>query len=85
MPRRLRPATIALLGGAILWACAAIALWDATQLPSLDLPQLDPHRYFTDSFLQRSADYELFLGFLGLIGSIVLVTVLVLYAWHGPR
>jgi STE24 endopeptidase len=85
MPRRLRPATLALLGGAVLWACAALALWDATQLPSLDLPQLGPHRYFTDSFLERSADYELFLGFLGLIGSIVLVTVLVLYAWHGPR
>lgn len=74
-----------LLAGAALWACAAFALWDATQLPSLDLPQLDPHRYFTDSFLERSADYELFLGFLGLLGSIVLVTVLVLYAWHGPR
>jgi STE24 endopeptidase len=85
MPRRLRPTTLALLGGAVLWACAAVALWDATQLPALDLPQLDPHRYFTDSFLARSADYELFLGFLGLIGSIVLVTVLVLYAWHGPR
>jgi STE24 endopeptidase len=85
MPRRLRPATIALLGGAVLWACAAVALWEATELPSLDLPRLDPHRYFTDSFLQRSADYELFLGFLGLVGSIVLVTVLVLYAWHGPR
>jgi STE24 endopeptidase len=85
MPRRLRPARIALLGGAVLWACAAFALWDATQPPSLDLPQLDPHRYFTDSFLERSADYELFLGFLGLIGSILLVTVLVLYAWHGPR
>lgn len=85
MPRRLRPTAIALLGGAVLWTGAAIALWDATQLPSLDLPRLDPHNYFTDSFLQRSADYELFLGFLGLIGSIVLVTVLVLYAWHGPR
>jgi STE24 endopeptidase len=85
MPERLRPATIALLAGTALWTWAAYALWHATQLPSLDLPQLDPHRYFTDSFLERSSDYELFLGFLGLIGSITLVTVLVLYAWHGPR
>src|SRR5215216_978029 len=85
MPRGLRPGTIALLAGAAIWACAAFALWDATQLPSLDLPNPDPHRYFADSFLERSADYELFLGFLGLLGSIVLVTVLVLYAWHGPR
>jgi Zn-dependent protease with chaperone function len=76
---------LALLAGAVLWVVAAFALWDATQLPDLDLPSLDPHRYFSDSFLERSASYERFLGILGILGSLTLVAVLAVYARRGPR
>jgi STE24 endopeptidase len=86
MPRRLlRPATLAVLAVAALWVWAAIALWSSTELPSLDLPQLNPDDYFSDSFLDRSASYERFLAVVGVLGSIVLVAVLALYARHGQR
>ncbi len=84
MPRRLWPA-IALPVGAALWVWAAHALWDATQLPDLDLPDADPSRYFSDSFLDRSASYELFLGIIGVLASLTLVAVLAVYARRGPR
>jgi STE24 endopeptidase len=80
-----RPSTLALLLGAALWAWAAHALWGATDLPSLDLPQLDPQRFFSDSFLDRSAAYERFLAIEGLVASIAAVAVLAVYAKRGPR
>ncbi len=83
--RLLRPATLAVLVGFALWAGAAHMLWSATELPSLDLPQLDPDRYFSDSFLERSASYERFLAIVGLLASLVLVAVLSLYARRGQR
>jgi STE24 endopeptidase len=83
MPRLLRPATLAVLAGAVLWAWAAHALWSATELPSLDLPQLDPDRFFSPSFLERSATYERFLAIEGVLASVVLVAVLAVYARRG--
>jgi STE24 endopeptidase len=83
--RRLRPAPLAVLAVAVLWVAAAIALWNSTELPSLDLPQLDPGHYFSDSFLERSASYELFLAVVGLLGSLLLIAVLALYARHCGR
>jgi Zn-dependent protease with chaperone function len=83
--RLLRPSTLALLLGAALWAWAAAALWAATDLPSLDLPQLEPHRFFSDSFLDRSATYERFLAIEGLLAWIATVAVLAVYAKRGPR
>jgi STE24 endopeptidase len=81
-----RPATLAVvLVGAALWIWAALALWGATELPSLDLPQLDPDSYFSDSFLERSATYERFLAVIGLLASLVLVAVLAVYARRGQR
>ena len=86
LTRRLRrPSTLALILGAALWAGAAYALWAATSLPSLDLPHLDPHDFFTDSFLQRSATYERFLAIEGLLAWIAIVAVLAVYAKRGPR
>jgi STE24 endopeptidase len=80
-----RPSTLALLLGAALWAWAAYALWAATDLPSLDLPNLDPHSFFSDSFLDRSATYERFLAIEGVLAWIAIVAVLVVYAKRGPQ
>jgi STE24 endopeptidase len=80
-----RPATLALIVGAGLWAWAAVALWHSTELPSLDLPHLDPHSFFSDSFLDRSATYERFLAILGVLGLVTVIAVLVVYARHGHR
>jgi STE24 endopeptidase len=83
--RLLRPSTLALLLGAALWAWGAYALWAATDLPSLDLPNLDPHSFFSDSFLERSATYERFLAIEGLLAWIATVAVLAVYAKRGPE
>jgi STE24 endopeptidase len=83
--RLLRPATLAVLAGLVLWVAAAHLLWSSTELPSLDLPQLDADRYFSDSFLERSASYERFLAIIGLLASLVLVAVLVVYARRGQQ
>lgn len=70
---------------AAAWAWGAHALWVSTELPSVDLPQLDPHSYFGDSFLDRSATYERFLVILSLLGSAVVIAALALYARSGHR
>jgi STE24 endopeptidase len=80
-----RPATLAVLAGLGLWATAAYLLWSSTELPSLDLPQLDPDRYFSDSFLERSASYERFLAIVGILASLALVAVLAVYARRGQQ
>jgi STE24 endopeptidase len=83
--RLLRPATLAVLVGLVLWAWVAQMLWSSTEPPSLDLPQLDPDSYFSDSFLERSANYERFLAIVGVLASLVLVAVLAVYASRGQR
>jgi len=70
---------------AVAWAWGAHALWASTELPTTDLPQLDPHNYFSDSFLDRSATYERFLVILSLLGSLVVIAALALYARSGHR
>jgi STE24 endopeptidase len=78
-------ATLALIAGAALWLWAAHALWASTELPSLRLPQLDPSRFFSSSFLDRSASYERFLAIEGVLASITLIAVLAVYARRGQR
>lgn len=70
---------------AAAWAWGAHALWSSTELPSVDLPQLDPHGYFSDSFLDRSATYERFLTILWLLASAVTIAALAVYARSGHR
>lgn len=86
---RARPGTLAMGAAvavvAVLWAWGAHALWTSVALPSLDLPQLDPHDYFSDRFLDRSATYERFLAVLSLLSTAVLIAVLALYARNGAR
>jgi STE24 endopeptidase len=76
---------LAVLAGAVLWAGAAYALWVSTSLSSLPTPELDPDRFFSDSFLDRSATYERFLAVEGLLSSLVLVAVLAVYAKQGQQ
>ncbi len=86
MSRSRRPpwaAAPALLLGAALWLWAAQALWTSTPLPSLDLPHLDPHRYFGDAFLARSSGYERFLAIEGLLAALTVIAVLAVYARRG--
>jgi STE24 endopeptidase len=87
--RRLGPrwtlAALALLAGVALWAWAAHALWRSSVPAGLHPPRLDPSRFFTASFLRRSASYERFLNIDGLLAQLTLVVVLALYAWRGAR
>jgi STE24 endopeptidase len=85
MTRSRVPALAALLLVAAAWAWGAYALWHSTQPPSLDLPHLDPHDYFSDSFLDRAATYERFLTIVSLLGTATLLAVLAVYARHGER
>lgn len=70
---------------AVAWAWGAQALWNSTELPTTDLPTLDPHDYFSDSFLDRSATYERFLTVLWLLASAVTIAALAVYARVGHR
>jgi STE24 endopeptidase len=85
LPRLHWPTALALIAAAALWLWAVHALWSSTQVPSLDFPPLDPNRFFSSSFLDRSASYERFLAIEGLLASVVLVVVLVVYARRGQR
>jgi Zn-dependent protease with chaperone function len=79
-------ATLALLVGVAVWVWAAHALWDSTDLPdSLQLPHVEASRFFSDSFLERSASYQRFLDIEGLLAVMTLLAVLALYAWRGHR
>jgi STE24 endopeptidase len=79
-----RPSTLALLAGAALWLGAAYALWHSTASVPQG-PSLSPHRFFSDSFLERSSSYERFLAIDGLLASVTLLVVLAVYARRGDR
>lgn len=79
------PGALALIAGVAVWLWAAQALWGSTELPPLDLPQLDPDRYFSSSFLDRSSSYERFLTIESVLATIALVAVLAVYARRGQR
>jgi STE24 endopeptidase len=82
--RLARPSTLALLAGVVLWLWAAYALWHATESVP-EGPSLSPHRFFSDSFLERSASYERFLLVDSLLATVSLLVVLALYARRGHR
>jgi STE24 endopeptidase len=80
----LRPFTLALIAGAVVWLWAAQALWDATA----SVPQgssLSPERFFSDSFLESSWSYERFLVIDDLLAIVTLVVVLAVYARRGHQ
>lgn len=79
-----RPSTLALLAGAALWLWAAYALWHTTASVPQG-PHLSPDRFFSSSFLDRSASYERFLTIDGLLAIVALLAVLTVYARRGQR
>jgi STE24 endopeptidase len=82
--RLARPSTLALVAGAALWVWAAYALWHSTASVPQG-PDLSPDRFFSSSFLDRSASYERFLTIDGLLAIVVLLAVLAVYARRGDR
>jgi STE24 endopeptidase len=67
------------------WALAAHGLWQSSVPGNLHLPHVSPDRYFTASFLRRSASFERFLHVDAVLASLALVCVLALYARWGHR
>lgn len=85
-PRRfLLGALLVLAGGAALWLVATHWLWPTVVPPGLRLAHLDPARFFSRSYLQRSASYERFLAIDVLLADVALLVVLSVYALRGWR
>jgi STE24 endopeptidase len=82
-PLRKLLTALALVAGIALWLIAARALWHSSVPGALRLPHLNPAQWFSQSFLRRSASYERFLDVDALLGTVVLLAVLVLYAKRG--
>jgi STE24 endopeptidase len=73
----------ALIVGIAVWLIAAHALWRSSVPGSLSPPHIDATRWFSHAFLQRSASYTQFLDINALLGTVVLLAVLTLYAKRG--
>lgn len=76
---------LALLGGlAAVWIAAGVVLWP-TEVPTLDLPELDEGEFFTESALERSADYRALTRPLWLARTVVELVVLGFLIWQSGR
>jgi STE24 endopeptidase len=88
-PDRLRAALLWLpvaAGLAAGWVFAAARLWSSSTVPDdLKLPHLGQRAYFSQSFLDKAADYERFLRIDFVLSVVALLVVLALYARHGER
>jgi STE24 endopeptidase len=78
-------AGLAIVAAAGLWALAAHELWHSSVPAGLHLPHVAPSRFFSDSFLRRSAAYDEFLTVDRLLASLTLLAVLAIYARRGQR
>jgi STE24 endopeptidase len=76
------PVVAALAG---VWSVAAYYLWETKVPSSLSLPHVDPHAYFTQHVLSRTADFENFLELSWVGEQVALVAVFVAYARWGAR
>src|SRR5262249_21278223 len=83
MPAWGRAATLAVLAGA--WAAAAYFLWTSSVVPSLHLPHLDEHRYFTDRALHRSSSFARFERWNWVVSQLAVLGAFVYYAVRGHR
>jgi len=70
---------------AALWLVAAAFLWRTTVPGGLDLPKLDPHRFFDAEQLAATARYERFVRFDALLSTIASIVALIVLVRRGPR
>ena len=68
-----------------LWLLAASFLWRTRVPADLDLPDLDPRRYFSAEQLQRSLDFERFERIVWALSVAAGVAALVLLARRAPK
>jgi STE24 endopeptidase len=76
------------LGAAALaaaWLFAAIRLWRTSVPSDLSLPDLDPHRFFSDALLSKTASYDAFLNVDALLASLAQVVALGFFAVKGAQ
>ena len=84
MRRWVRLVLLALAAGA--WITAAVLLWQSSVVPdNLHLSEVDPHRYFSDRQLARTASFTRFERWDFVASQVALVAVLVAYARYGGR
>jgi STE24 endopeptidase len=76
-------ATLAVLVAA--WLVAAALLWRTQVPPGLRLPRVDPHTYFSDALLRRTAHHDRFLRIDFLLASAAELVVLGVLAMRAPR
>jgi Zn-dependent protease with chaperone function len=74
---------LALLAAA--WGIAAWLLWQSTVVPSLRLPHLDEHRYFSAAQLRATASFGRFSLVDWLVTTLAELAALALYASKGGR
>ena len=83
---RLGPRLALLALAAVAWIVAAVLLWRSSVVPGgLHLSGLDPHRYFSDRQLARSASFERFERWDFVLAQLTLLAVLAVYARFGGR
>ena len=70
---------------AAAWLFAAARLWDTSVPSDLSVPNLDPHQYFSDAQLSRTASYEAFLRVMAVLALVAQLVTLGLYAAKGAR
>jgi STE24 endopeptidase len=69
---------------AAAWLYGFIQLWQTTVPGDLDLPDLDPSRYFTQAQLDEASSYQAFLRIDELLALIAQVVALGIFAIKGP-
>src|SRR5919204_358698 len=78
-----RIASFAVLAAA--WFYAASLLWRTHVPAGLHLPRVDPHRYFSDALLRRTARHDGFLRIDFLLATAAQLGALLWLAWRPPR
>src|SRR6266550_4538800 len=70
---------------AVVWAAAIWLLWTSTTVPSLHVPHLDPHAYFSAQQLRAAASYSRVERILWLVSTIAKLGALAVFARYGVR
>jgi STE24 endopeptidase len=70
---------------AVGWAAAVWLLWTSTTVPSLHLPHLDPHAYFSAQQLRTAASYSRLERLDWLVSTIAKLGALAVFVRYGVR